>query len=181
MALAQPVQLKEILCLHTNPHPLMVDYILVAIGIIFIIVGLIGCILPIIPGPPLSFIGLLFLHFSAFRDFTSNFLLLMGVVAVIVTIIDYIVPIWGTKKFGGSKAGVWGATLGLIAGIFFFPPIGIIIGPLAGAIIAEVTRGKEFSKSFRAGLGSLFGFLLGTGIKLIASGIMTYYFFKELF
>ncbi|MCK4630520.1 MAG: DUF456 domain-containing protein [Bacteroidales bacterium] len=159
----------------------MVDYILVAIGIIFIIVGLLGCIFPIIPGPPLSFIGLLFLHFTGFRDFTSNFLLLMGVVAVVVTIIDYIVPIWGTKKFGGSKAGVWGATLGLIVGIFFFPPIGIIIGPLAGAIIAEVARGKEFSKSFRAGLGSLFGFLLGTGIKLIASGIMTYYFFKELF
>jgi len=159
----------------------MVDYILVAAGIIFIIIGLLGCILPIIPGPPISFIGLLFLHFTRFRDFTSNFLLLMGTVAVVVTIIDYIVPIWGTKKFGGSKAGVWGATLGLVVGIFFFPPLGIIIGPLAGAIIAEVTRGKEFSKSFRAGLGSLFGFLLGTGIKLIASGIMTYYFFKELF
>ena len=159
----------------------MVDYILVTVGIIFIIIGLLGCILPIVPGPPLSFIGLLFLHFTGFRDFTSNFLLLMGTIAVVVTIIDYIVPIWGTKKFGGSKAGVWGATLGLVVGIFFFPPIGIIIGPLAGAIIAEVTRGKEFSKSFRAGLGSLFGFLLGTGIKLIASGIMTYYFFKELF
>lgn len=159
----------------------MVDYILVATGIIFIIVGLIGCILPIIPGPPLSFIGLLFLHFTGFRDFTSNFLLLMGIVAIVVTIIDYIVPIWGTKKFGGSKAGVWGATLGLIVGIFFFPPIGIIIGPLAGAVIAEMTRGKEFNKSFRAGLGSLVGFLLGTGIKLMASGIMTYYFFKELF
>lgn len=159
----------------------MVDYILVATGIIFIIVGLIGCILPIIPGPPLSFIGLLFLHFTGFRDFTSNFLLLMGIVAIVVTIIDYIVPIWGTKKFGGSKAGVWGATLGLIVGIFFFPPIGIIIGPLAGAVIAEMIRGKEFTKSFWAGLGSLVGFLLGTGIKLMASGIMTYYFFKELF
>ena len=158
----------------------MVDYILVTVGIIFIIIGLIGCILPIIPGPPLSFIGLLFLHFTGFRDFASNFLLLMGTVAVVVTIIDYIVPIWGTKKFGGSKAGVWGATLGLVVGIFFFPPIGIIVGPLAGAIIAEVTQGKEFSKSFRAGLGSLFGFLLGTGLKLIASGIIPYYFFKEL-
>jgi len=158
----------------------MVDYILVTVGIIFIIIGLLGCILPVIPGPPLSFIGLLFLHITTFRDFISNFLLLMGTVAVVVTIIDYIVPIWGTKKFGGSKAGVWGATLGLVVGIFFFPPIGIIIGPLAGAIIAEVTRGKEFSKSFRAGLGSLFGFLLGTGIKLVASGMMTYYFFKEL-
>ncbi|MCH7657279.1 MAG: DUF456 domain-containing protein [Bacteroidetes bacterium] len=159
----------------------MVDYILVAAGIVFIIAGLLGCILPIIPGPPLSFVGLLFLHFTGFRDFTSDFLLLMGAVAVVVTIIDYIVPVWGTKKFGGSKAGVWGATLGLVVGIFFFPPIGIIIGPLAGAVIAEMARGEKFNKSFRAGLGSLVGFLLGTGIKLAASGVMTYYFFKELF
>lgn len=159
----------------------MVDYVLAVLAIIFIIIGLLGCILPVIPGPPLSFIGLLLLQFSNFGDFTFNFMLLMAVLAILVTVIDYIVPVWGTKKFGGSKAGVWGATLGLVAGIFFFPPIGIILGPLAGAIIAEVTRGEEFNKSLRAGFGSLAGFFLGTGIKLIASGLMTYYFFKELF
>lgn len=105
----------------------------------------------------------------------------MGFLALAVTIIDYIVPVWGTKKFGGSKAGIWGATIGLVLGIFFFPPIGIILGPLAGAIIAESITGKEFNKSFIAGLGSLFGFLMGVVIKLIASFVMTYYFVVELF
>jgi len=155
------------------------DYILLGIGIFMIIIGLLGCILPVIPGPPLSFVGLLMLHFTDFGEFSTNFLLLMAFIAIFVTILDYIVPIWGTKRFGGSKAGVWGSTIGLILGIFFFPPIGIILGPLVGAIIGESINGAEFKDSLRAGLGSLLGFLLGTGIKLISSGLMTYYFFKE--
>ncbi|MCK4346693.1 MAG: DUF456 domain-containing protein [Bacteroidales bacterium] len=159
----------------------MLDYFLLVFGIIFIIIGLLGCILPIIPGPPISFIGLLLLHFTKFGDFTFSFLVIMGFLALAVTIIDYIVPVWGTKKFGGSKAGIWGATIGLVLGIFFFPPIGIILGPLTGAIIAESITGKEFNKSFIAGLGSLFGFLMGVVIKLIASFVMTYYFVVELF
>ena len=155
------------------------DYILLGIGIFMIIIGLLGCILPVIPGPPLSFVGLLMLHFTDFGEFSTNFLLLMAFIAIFVTILDYIVPIWGTKRFGGSKAGVWGSTIGLILGIFFFPPIGSILGPLVGAIIGESINGAEFKDSLRAGLGSLLGFLLGTGIKLISSGLMTYYFFKE--
>jgi uncharacterized protein YqgC (DUF456 family) len=161
--------------------PVMLDYILLVLAIIFIIVGLLGCILPVIPGPPLSFIGLLILQFTKFGDFSFTFLFIMGLVALTVTIIDYIVPVWGTKKFGGSKAGIMGATIGLVLGIFFFPPVGIILGPLAGAIIAESIKGKEFKKSFIAGLGSLFGFLIGIGIKLTASFVMTYYFVIELF
>jgi uncharacterized protein YqgC (DUF456 family) len=159
----------------------MLDYFLLVFGIIFMIIGLLGCILPIIPGPPFSFIGLLLLQFTRFGDFTFSFLAIMGFVALAVTIIDYIVPVWGTKKFGGSKAGIWGATIGLVLGIFFLPPIGIILGPLAGAIIAESIKGKEFNKSFIAGLGSLFGFLMGVAFKLIASFVMTYYFVVELF
>ena len=159
----------------------MLDYFLLIFGIIFMIIGLLGCILPIIPGPPFSFIGLLLLHFTRFGDFTFSFLAIMAFVAPAVTIIDYIVPVWGTKKFGGSKAGIWGATIGLVLGIFFLPPIGIILGPLAGAIIAEYITGKEFNNSFIAGLGSLFGFLMGVVIKLIASFVMTYYFVIELF
>lgn len=157
------------------------NFLLLISGIILMLVGLIGCILPLIPGPPLSFAGLLVLHFSDFGEFSFSFLVLFGTIALVVTVLDYIVPVWGTKKFGGSKAGIWGATIGLVLGIFFFPPIGIILGPLAGAIIAESIKGKEFNKSFIAGLGSLFGFLMGVVIKLIASFVMTYYFVVELF
>ncbi len=159
----------------------MIDYLLLGLAVILMIIGLIGCVLPVIPGPPISFFGLLTLHFTRFADFGQGFLILMAFIAVTVSIIDYIVPVWGTKKMGGSKAGIWGATIGLIIGIFFFPPIGIIFGPLIGAIVAESMKGKEFKKSFKAGMGSLIGFMMGIGIKLISSFIMSYYFVTGLF
>ena len=159
----------------------MVDYLLLIFGIILMLIGLVGCILPIIPGPPISFVGLLLLQFSRFADYSLNFMLLMGFIALLVSVVDYVVPVWGTKKMGGSKAGIWGAAIGMFVGIFFFPPIGLIVGPLVGAILAESIKGEDFQKSFRAGMGSLLGFILGIGIKLIASGVLTYYFAKALF
>lgn len=159
----------------------MLDWFLLILSIVLILIGLIGCILPIIPGPPLSYIGLLLLHFTRFGGFSFTFLAVTASVAIVVTILDYIVPVWGTKKFGGSKAGIWGATIGLLLGIFVLPPFGIIIGPLVGAIIAESIKGKDFNKSLKAGFGSLVGFAMGIGLKLATSGVMTWYFFKELF
>ncbi len=158
----------------------MGDILLTAGGGALMILGLVGCVLPVIPGPPLSFVGLLLLHFSDYAEFSFEFLLVMGAIAVLVTIMDYIVPIWGTKKFGGSKAGMWGAAIGLVLGLFFFPPLGIIFGPFAGAVIGEALTGKDAASSFKAGLGSLLGLMMGIGLKLAASGAMTYYFIKEL-
>ena len=158
------------------------DYFLLVLGILMMIIGLVGCVIPVIPGPPISFVGLIILKFSKFGDeLTARLLIIMGVLALVVTVLDYMVPIWGTRRMGGSKAGMWGAGLGLIAGIFFFPPIGLIIGPLVGAVLAESLRGEAFNKSFRAGMGSLLGFFLGIGLKLIASALMTFYFFKAVF
>ncbi len=144
------------------------------------IVGIVGCILPVIPGPPLSYLGLLLLHFTDYADFSFEFLVLFAAVAVIVTILDYIVPIWGTKKLGGSKYGMWGAGIGLVIGLFVLPPLGILVGPFAGAVIGESMTGKNASQSFRAGLGSLLGLMMGVGMKLAASLLMTFYFVKEL-
>lgn len=84
--------------------------------------GIIGCVVPVLPGPPLSYAGLLLLHFTRFGHFSISFLLIFAGIAILVTVLDYIVPILGTKKYGGSKAGVWGSTIGLLAGMFFFPP-----------------------------------------------------------
>jgi len=159
----------------------MTDILLVILASSLMILGLLGCILPVIPGPPLSFIGLLVLHFTRFADFSYTFLLLWGSVAVIVTVLDYVVPIWGTKKFGGSRSGMWGAGIGLVLGLILFPPLGIIIGPFAGAVIGEALTGKDAPASFRAGLGSFFGLLMGVGIKLAASIMMTFYFIREFF
>ncbi len=156
----------------------MTDYILLIIGIILMIVGIIGCLAPVLPGPPLSFLGLICLHISKFGDFSNTILIVLGAVTVVVTILDYIVPVWGTRKFGGSKYGARGATVGLIVG-FFLGPAGIIIGPLIGAVVGELIFKDDLKYAFRAGFGSLLGFLTGVGLKLAASFIMTFYFVKE--
>lgn len=156
------------------------DYVLIAFGIILILSGILGCVVPIIPGPPLSYIGLLLLHFTERYQFSSKFLIVWAVITVVVYALDFIVPIWGTKKFGGSKRGVWGSIIGLIIGMFIFPPIGIIIGPFIGAVVGELTSGKESKEALKSGFGSFLGFLIGTLLKLIVSGMMTWYFFKEM-
>ncbi len=156
------------------------DYVLIALGILFLIAGILGCVLPVIPGPPLNYIGLLFLHFTEKYQFSNRFLIVWAIITVVVYALDYIIPIWGTKKFGGSKRGVWGSVIGLVVGLFFFPPFGIIIGPFAGAVIGELSSGKDSTSALKSGLGSFLGFLMGTLLKLIASGMMTWYFFKEL-
>lgn len=142
------------------------------------ILGIIGCLVPVLPGPPLSYLGLILLHFTRFADFSSTVLIAMAVIAIVVTILDYIVPVWGTKKFGGSKYGTRGATVGLIIGLFLGPP-GIIIGPFIGAFVGELIFKDDIKYAMKAGFGSLLGFLTGIGLKLAASFIMTFYFVKE--
>jgi hypothetical protein len=157
----------------------MSDYILLILGIIFMIIGIIGCLVPVLPGPPISFLGIIFLHLTKFGQFTSATLITFAIVTVIVTVLDYIVPIWGTKRFGGSKYGTRGATVGLIIG-FFLGPLGIVLGPLIGAFAGEMIFKDDLSYAFKAGFGSLLGFLTGIGLKLAASFVMTFYFVKEL-
>lgn len=156
----------------------MSDYLLLIFGIILIILGIIGCLVPVLPGPPFSFLGILLLNFSRFADFTTAALITLGAIAVAVTILDYIVPVWGAKKFGGSKYGTRGATVGLIVGLFL-GPLGIIFGAVIGAFAGEMIFKDDIKYAIRASMGSLLGFLTGIGLKLAASVIMTYYFIKE--
>jgi uncharacterized protein YqgC (DUF456 family) len=156
------------------------DYLLITFGVIFTLTGILGCVLPMLPGPPINYLALLLLHFSASHQFPTRFLVVWAVISAVVILLDYLIPVWGTKKFGGSKQGVWGSVIGLVSGLFIFPPFGIIIGPFAGAVIGELIAGKETRAAFKSGFGSFIGFLAGTFIKLIASGFMTWYFFKEL-
>lgn len=156
----------------------MSDYIFLIFGIILMIIGIIGCLVPVLPGPPVSFLGLILLHVTKFGQFTTSTLIIMAAVTVAVSILDYIVPVWGTRKFGGSKYGTRGATVGLIIGLFL-GPVGIIIGPLAGAVIGELIFRDDMKYAIRAGFGSLLGFLTGIGLKLAASFLMTFYFVKE--
>jgi len=156
----------------------MSDYILLILGIILMIVGIIGCLVPVLPGPPISYIGLVLLHLTRFGHFSNTILIILGGIAVIATILDFIVPVWGTKKFGGSKYGTRGAVVGLIIGLFL-GPFGIILGPLIGAFVGEMIFKDDINYALKAGFGSLLGFLTGIGLKLAASFTITFYFFKE--
>ena len=163
----------------------MPDLIILVFAITLILLGLAGCILPIIPGPPVSFIGLFLLKYTDFvevgrlENFVDN-LWYYAAAAIFVTIMDYIVPIWGTKTFGGSKSGTWGAGIGLVVGLFFVP-IGLIVGPFLGAFIGEKIAGKDEKSSLRAAFGSFLGFLTGVILKFIVSGYITVVFVKEIF
>jgi len=153
------------------------DVVLIIIGIILLLIGIIGCIIPGIPGPPIAYFGLLLQIFKTENPFTPKFLIIWALITVAVSILDYVVPAVGTKKFGGSKRGVWGSIIGLFVGIFFFPPIGLIIGPFLGAFLGELTGGKETQAALKAGFGSFIGFITGVALKLVVTGLMAYYFF----
>ena len=153
------------------------DWVLLTVGGFLMIAGIIGAFLPVIPGPLLSYGSLILLNFTDWSDFSTLFIVLLGLLTVLVTLIDYYVPVWGTRKLGGSRAGVRGSLIGLIVGFFVFPPFGIIVGPLIGGIIAElVVNHHDLSLALRTGIGSLAGFMLGTGLKLASSLVMAFYF-----
>jgi hypothetical protein len=166
------------------------DYLLVILGTISIIVGVIGSILPGLPGPPLSYFGLILLHWSRFARFSTNLLVVWAIIVLIVAILDYVVPIWGTKKFGGTKAGIRGSTIGLIIGVILLPMMGIVLGPFGligilggpfiGAWIGEKYAGQNHDKALRAAVGSFIGFLAGTFMKLAVSFVLAFFFFRAV-
>ena len=150
-------------------------------AVILGIVGLVGCILPVIPGPPLSWLGLLLVWFTHPDGLTAGLLIAWLVVTVVVTVLDYVAPGWITTKTGGSKAAGRGAFVGLILGLLFVPPWGMIAGSFIGALLAEVfVSGQAVADSVKPAFGSFLGFLLSTGLKLTASGVMLFYIIKFL-
>ena len=146
------------------------DLILVSIGFILCIVGLISSVLPVLPGPPLGWLGLLFLELTVAIPTNYWFLGITFVIASGIFLLDYMMPAISTKKFGGSKAGAIGAVLGLIIGILAPIPFGILIGPFLGAFIGEIVFNKtKGPQALKSALGSFLGFLASTIMKLTIS------------
>lgn len=156
------------------------DIFLSILAIVLMIIGFVGAVIPILPGPIISFLGLLSLYFLEGKPFDDRFMVIWGTFTIIVTALDQVVPVLGTKKMGGSKYGVNGSIVGLIIGVFFFPPIGLILGPFLGALVGELISGKDLNQATKAGFGSFLGFLSGTFLKLIFSGIAAYYIIINL-
>ena len=148
------------------------DIFLLVLAFLCLLIGIIGCIVPGLPGTPIAYAGLWIAQATDRIDFSWQMLLVWGIVTIVISVLDYVVPAWGTKHYGGSKWGVWGSTIGVFVGLFF-GAIGVIVGPLVGAILGELIAGKQLQEAIKAGWGSFIGILFGTILKLIACGLMT--------
>lgn len=156
--------------------------ILEILGFIISLLGIIGCLVPVLPGPPLSFAALIILSIAKdWQAFSTEFLIIMAAITIFVTVLDYIVPVAGARKYGASKLGVWGSVIGMIIGLVFFPPLGIFVGAFVGAVLGEFITGKKGSEALRAGWGVFVGSMVGIGLKLAASGVMAFYYITALF
>ncbi|MBR3075665.1 MAG: DUF456 domain-containing protein [Bacteroidales bacterium] len=160
--------------------------VLIVFAILLAIVGIIGSIVPGIPGPPLSWIGMLLVYFAdkggdPTDPMSTTTLLIWLAITVIVTVLDYIIPVEATRVAGGHKAASTGAVIGLVAGMFF-TPIGVVTGALLGAFLGELlVTDKGVWSAFKAGAAAFMGFILGTGLKLVCSGVMAWLIVKYAF
>jgi len=171
------------------------EIILVVLAFLLLLAGLLGSIVPVIPGPPLGFVGLLLLQWSGHGEFSAAFLWVWAGIAVAITVMDNILPAWMTKRFGGSRMAVIGSVIGLVAGMVFFAPIGLLAGPFLGALAGELLNnrilagrsavgGTKFDthakaarnvKALKVAFGAFLAFILGTGAKMIVGFIMIFY------
>lgn len=146
------------------------DILLIVIGLILMLIGILGSILPVIPGTPISWLGLIVLYLAPSIPFDWTFIIITGIVAIGIYIMDYIIPAIGTKKFGGSRAGAWGTMIGLIVGILAPIPFGILIGPFLGALVGELIFNQtDGPQALKAAFGSFIGFLASTFIKVMTT------------
>ena len=142
------------------------EYIFLILGALFALVGLAGAVVPALPGPPLSYVTLWMMWLYNREEVSLQVLVVAGVIMVIITVLDYVTPIWLTKKGQGTKAGIRGATAGLIVGIFF-GPLGLILGPFIGALVGELIVKTPFSTALKVAFMSFVAFLLTTALKVI--------------
>ncbi|MFN3639798.1 MAG: DUF456 domain-containing protein [Flavobacterium sp.] len=143
------------------------DYLLLLLSLLLLLVGLVGSMLPLLPGPPISWFGILLLYLTFGVPFHHGMVWGSLVVTIVVSVLDYVIPSIGTKRFGGTRFGVWGTNIGLLIGLFF-PPLGIIIGPFVGALVGEfIHDSRDVRRAFKAAVGAFMGFMASTFLKLI--------------
>ena len=147
------------------------DIILIIVAALFMVLGLIGSFLPVLPGPLTSWIGLLIMHLTDAIPMDNSFVIITLIIAVLIWILDYIIPAIGTKQFGGTKYGMIGTSIGLVVGLLSPIPGGIIIGPFVGALIGELLNKSDSGVALKAAFGSFIGFLTSTFIKFVVAVI----------
>jgi uncharacterized protein YqgC (DUF456 family) len=156
------------------------ELFLVGVSLLLMILGIIGSFLPVLPGPLTSWAGLLVLHFTDGVELSQTFLIVTLLVAVFIYVLDYIIPALGAKRFGGSRAGMIGTTLGLIIGLLSPIPFGIIIGPFFGAFVGELIHKNDMKKALKAAFGSFFGFIASAFLKFIVAVVFLGFYIVKL-
>lgn len=156
------------------------DIFLIILAGICLLVGLVGSFVPVIPGVPLSYLGIILLHITEKFQFSWTFLIVWGAIVLVVQLLDSFLPPYLTKLTGGSKKAVWGSMIGCLVG-FFFTPVGMILGTFLGAVVGEYIEKRDFVKSLKAGIGTFVGFMLTIGVKAIVSSVLIFYYCKTLF
>lgn len=162
------------------------SYVLIILAFLLVLFGLVGAIVPGIAGPPFSFLGLLAIAFVDGVDYSTWFLVVMGILGIAIFVLDYLVPVWGTKTFGGTKAGTRGSLIGLIIGLLLsvFTSMGfiaVLLGPFFGAYVGEKIVHTPERLAWRSALGSFIGFLAGTLIKAIYAVVCIILVIRGLF
>lgn len=162
------------------------DAFLIIMAFVCLLLGIIGSVAPGLPGPPISWVGLLLAGFTPWVETTPTLLIVTGVIAVVITLFDYIIPSLTTKRMGGSKYGVWGCNIGLIISIFGLPfgptgLLGVIIWPFIGALLGEYFHQHDIQPSVKAAFGAFLGFITGTLLKLAYCIIILAIVVTELF
>ncbi len=158
----------------------MTDTLLTITGVLCLLTGFAGCLLPVLPGPPVAYLGLVVLHLTERVQFSNRVLLGGLLLVLVVQVADMVIPVIGTKRWGGSRWGIWGCVVGSLTGLLFFPPFGFIGGSFIGAVVGELLGGKSSSGALKAGVGSFAGFLLGTVLKISLCGLFAFWFWKGL-
>jgi len=155
--------------------------LMIVIGLCLALIGLFGCIIPVLPGPPLSFLSLIILAWAKhWEPFSFQFFCIMAAITAVVSLLDYALPAGGAKKYGASRWGIWGSLIGMPLGLLFFPPWGIIIGGIAGAMLGELIVGKKTGEALQASWGIFIGYMLSTGIKVLFCSVILFFYLKEM-
>jgi len=155
---------------------------LIFAGIILNIIGIIGVIIPALPGVTLNYLALILLYINKGEEVVSlSTIIMFGLLTFLVALLDYILPLAGAKKSGTSPTGIIFAALGMMIGLFFFPPFGIFFGLLIGAFLGELIAGKTESQALKAGMVTFLGILTSMVIKLMLAVVMSVYYIWHLF
>lgn len=156
------------------------DTFLAILALLLAVVGVAGCILPVLPGTPICYVGMLLMACTEYSTLSKPILITFLIVTILVSVADYLLPAWLSRRFGGSKHGARGATIGMLVGLFM-GPMGLLLGPFVGAVLGEMSVNRDDSaKAIRVGFGAFLSFIVGTGIKMIASIAMLVYIIGDM-